>query len=154
MDPILNYTAPAEKVKLPPPGNKEVTNARIASIVDQISSLTLIETAELTRLNIQDVALPAVSNVANVAVPASEAAAPEEKAPEKTAFTVKLEKYNADAKTKIIREMKNILPGTNLVEAKKFVESVPKVIKENVNKEEAEKIKKTLEGLGATVILE
>lgn len=153
--------APAEKVKLPPPGNKEVTNARVASIVDQISSLTLIETAELvqalkTRLNIQDVALPAVSNVANVAVPASEAAAPveEEKAPEKTAFTVKLEKYNADAKTKIIREMKNILPGTNLVEAKKFVESVPKVIKENVNKEEAEKIKKTLEGLGATVILE
>ncbi|CAG8607522.1 18806_t:CDS:2, partial [Dentiscutata erythropus] len=152
--------APAEKVKLPPPGNKEVTNTKIASIVDQISSLTLIETAELvqalkTRLNIQDVVLPAISNVSNVTAPASEAAAPEEeKAPEKTAFTVKLEKYNADAKTKIIREMKNILPGTNLVEAKKFVESAPKVIKENVNKEEAEKIKKTLEGLGATVILE
>ncbi|CAG8497706.1 10444_t:CDS:2, partial [Cetraspora pellucida] len=107
---------------LPSP-NKEVTNARITSIVDQISSLTVIETSELvqslkTRLNIQDVALPTVSNVANVAVPASEATAPveEAKAPEKTAFTVKLEKYNADAKTKIIREMKNILPGTNLVE--------------------------------------
>jgi large subunit ribosomal protein L7/L12 len=107
-------------------------------------------------LNIQDVVLPA-----NIAAPVSPAVTPansvpvkEEKVPEKTEFTVKLEKYDAAAKTKIIREMKNLLPGINLVEAKKFVESVPKVIKENVNKEEAEKIKTILEGLGGTVVFE
>lgn len=46
------------------------------------------------------------------------------------------------------------MTGSNLIEAKKFVESAPKVIKDNVPKEEAEKIKKTLEALGATVVLE
>ncbi|CAG8493655.1 1813_t:CDS:2 [Acaulospora colombiana] len=137
-------------------------NARVSSIVDQISSLTLIETAELvqelkTRLNIQDVALPVVNVAATTTATAAEQAsnaAEEAKAAEKTEFTVKLEKYGADAKTKIIREIKNILPGMNLVEAKKFVESAPKVVKERIGKEEAEKIKKTLEGFGATVIIE
>jgi len=92
-------------------------------------------------------------NVAAAAEPAP-VVAEEAKAPEKTEFTVKLEKYEATAKTKIIREIKNILPGINLVEAKKFVESVPKVVKEHVGKDEAEKIKKTLEGFGSTVIVE
>ena len=54
----------------------------------------------------------------------------------------------------MIREIKSLISGINLVEAKKFVEGVPKVIKENVPKEEAEKMKKHLESLGATVILE
>ncbi|ORY41386.1 ClpS-like protein [Rhizoclosmatium globosum] len=76
------------------------------------------------------------------------------KSPEQTEFKVKLEKFDAAAKAKIIREVKNIIPGANLVEAKKFVESVPKVLKEGVPKEEAEKMKKMLEELGATVILE
>ena len=67
---------------------------------------------------------------------------------------MKLEKFDAAAKAKIIKEIKALIPGANLVEAKKFVESVPKVIRENVPKEEAEKIKKTLEALGATVLLE
>ncbi|CAG8520356.1 6710_t:CDS:2 [Funneliformis caledonium] len=160
---VARYATEANsKEKLPTPGKDAAVNSRVASLVDQISSLTLIETSELvqslkSRLNIQDVVFPTV-NVAASAGPSAETAASvpveEEKAPEKTEFVVKLEKYDAAAKTKIIREIKNILPGTNLVEAKKFVESVPKVIKENVNKEEAEKIKKTLEGLGGTVILE
>ncbi|KAI9328726.1 ribosomal protein L7/L12 C-terminal domain-containing protein [Obelidium mucronatum] len=85
---------------------------------------------------------------------AAPAAAVEEKAPEQTEFKVKLEKFDAAAKAKIIREVKNLIPGANLVEAKKFVESVPKVLKENVPKEEAEKLKKLLEDLGATVVLE
>ena len=69
-------------------------------------------------------------------------------------FKVTLEKFDAAAKAKIIKEVKGLLPGANLVEAKKFVESVPKVIREDVSKEEAEKMKKTLEALGATVILD
>ncbi|CAB4385350.1 unnamed protein product [Rhizophagus irregularis] len=160
---VAQYATEADsKERMPAPGKDAAVNPRIASLVDQIASLTLIETSELvqllkTRLNIHDVVLPAV-NVAASANPATAPAASdhieEEKAPEKTEFTVKLEKYDAAAKTKIIREIKNLMPGTNLVEAKKFVESVPKVIKEKVNKEEAEKIKKTLEGLGGTVIFE
>ncbi|CAG8601022.1 7946_t:CDS:2, partial [Diversispora eburnea] len=151
--------ASKEKTQLPQPTPKKGTvSVQVANLVEQIASLTLIETAELvqelkSRLNIQDVALPAMNVVA--AAPVAEAPKVEEvKAPEKADFTVKLEKYEATAKTKIIREIKNILPGMNLVEAKKFVESAPKVIKEHVNKDEAEKIKKTLEGFGAIIILE
>ncbi|CAG8513906.1 11928_t:CDS:2 [Ambispora gerdemannii] len=135
-------------------------NAKISKIVDQIASLTLLETADLiqqlkARLNIQDIAMPTVNVASAVASPA--AATPkveEEKPAEKTEFRVKLEKYEATAKTKIIREIKNIIQGMNLVEAKKFVEGVPKVIKESATKEEAEKIKKTIEDLGGFVVLE
>lgn len=85
---------------------------------------------------------------------------------------MKLEKIDPASKAKIIREVKAIMPNMNLVEvcphisirttlhcliasqAKKFVESVPKVLKENVPKEEAEKLMKTLKELGATVALE
>ena len=87
------------------------------------------------------------------AMPAAAAPAEEEKPAEKTEFNVKLEKIDATAKAKVIREVKN-LAGLSLVDAKKFVESVPKVLKESVPKEEAEKLKKTLEALGATVQLE
>ncbi|RUS18935.1 ClpS-like protein [Endogone sp. FLAS-F59071] len=143
--------------KLPIPGSTS-GDPKIVAIVDQISTLTLMQTADLvsllkTRLNIADIAIPAA---AVQAAPAAPTAAPveEEKAPEKTEFKVKLEVVDAAAKAKVIREIKNIIPGMNLVEAKKFVESVPKMVKENVPKEEAEKIKKTLEALGATVVLE
>ena len=54
---------------------------------------------------------------------------------------------------KIIKEVKNLL-GLSLVEAKKFVESAPKVLKENVAKEDADKVKAALEGLGAKIVLE
>lgn len=81
------------------------------------------------------------------------AAAEEDKPVEKTEFNVKIDKVDAASKAKVIREVKNLC-GLNLVEAKKFVESVPKVLKESVTKEEAEKLKKALEALGATVILE
>lgn len=108
-----------------------------------------------TRLNITEIAMPAASApTAGAAAPAEDAAPAEEKPKEKTIFTVKLEKIDAASKAKIIREVKAIMPNMNLVEAKKFVESVPKVLKENVPKEEAEKLMKTLQDLGATVALE
>lgn len=113
-----------------------------------------------TRLNIQDsaMAMPMMGSpmqaAAGGASQAAAMAAEEPKPAAKTEFAVKLEKFDAASKAKIIREIKNIIPGANLVEAKKFVESAPKVIKENVPKEEAEKIKKLLESVGATVVLE
>lgn len=72
----------------------------------------------------------------------------------KTEFSVTLVKYDAASKAKVIREIKAILPNLNLVEAKAFVEGAPKLIKERVKKEEAEKLKATLEALGATISLE
>lgn len=91
------------------------------------------------------------------AAPAAQAAeAEEEAAPaaaEKTLFNVKLVKFDAGSKPKIIKEVKNLL-GLSLVDSKKFVESAPKMMKESVPKDEAEKIMATLKELGATVEME
>jgi len=153
-------TAAAETASssAPPPLPATTADPKLNRIVDDISGLTLLQAADLvsllkSRLNIQEIAMP-VGAAAPVAAAAVEDAAPvEEKPKEKTIFNVTLEKFDAAAKAKIIREIKTIMPSINLVEAKKFVESVPKVLKENLPKEEAEKLQKTFETLGATVTL-
>ncbi|KAK9474968.1 mitochondrial 54S ribosomal protein bL12m [Dipodascopsis tothii] len=137
-------------------GNATAANAKLDPIVDQIAGLTLLETADLvsllkTRLNIQEIAMPA-GGAAPAAAPVEEAIAPEP-VQEKTIFAVKLDSFETGSKPKIIKEVKNLL-GLNLVEAKKFVESAPKVLKDNVTKDDAEKIKTTLEALGAKISLE
>ncbi|GME36337.1 uncharacterized protein K452DRAFT_223877 [Neofusicoccum parvum] len=151
-------------------------NPKIATIVDQISQLTLLETADLvstlkrarvntsanrrtthhkTRLNIPD--MPVGGFAAAPAAQAAPAAVEEEEAApaaqEKTLFNLKLQSFDAAAKPKIIKEVKSML-GLSLVDSKKFVESAPKLMKESVPKEEAEKIIETLKGLGAVVIME
>uniref|UniRef100_A0A8C0U035 Mitochondrial ribosomal protein L12 n=1 Tax=Cyanistes caeruleus TaxID=156563 RepID=A0A8C0U035_CYACU len=73
---------------------------------------------------------------------------------EKTHFTVRLTELKATDKVKLIKEVKNFVPGVNLVQAKKLVESLPQEIKANASKEEAEKIKAALEAAGGTVVLE
>lgn len=94
-------------------------------------------------------------SAAPAAAPVAEAEAPvEEKPKEKTIFNVKLESFDSGAKAKIIKEVKALVPNLTLIEAKKFVESVPKVIKESMPKEDAEKLKKTFEALGGVVVLE
>ncbi|KAL2916790.1 54S ribosomal protein L12, mitochondrial [Polyrhizophydium stewartii] len=133
---------------------------KVLKIVDDIAALNLLETASLvsalkTRLNIQDVVVAAPQAAAAPAGGAAAAAAPaEEKKAEQTSFKVTLTKVDAASKAKVIKEIKGMLPGANLVEAKKFVESAPKVIKEGATKEEADKIKATLEAVGASVALE
>ncbi|KAH7038087.1 ribosomal protein L7/L12, C-terminal/adaptor protein ClpS-like protein, partial [Microdochium trichocladiopsis] len=140
------------------------TSPKIAGIVDQISQLTLLETADLvaslkSRLNIPDLPVGgfAAGPAAGGAAPAAAAAEePEEAAPaaaEKTLFNLKLEKFDAAAKAKIIKEVKNLL-GLSLVDSKKFVESAPKMMKESVPKEDAEKIIATMKELGATVTMD
>ena len=107
-----------------------------------------------TRLNIPDMPMGGFA-----AAPAAPAAAPveeEEAAPaqqEKTLFNLKLASFDAAAKPKIIKEIKSML-GLSLVDSKKFVESAPKMMKEAVPKEEAEKIIETLKALGAVVTME
>ncbi|KAF2821351.1 ribosomal protein-like protein L12 [Ophiobolus disseminans] len=136
-------------------------NPKIATIVDQISQLTLLETADLvstlkTRLNIPDMPMGGFSAGPAGAAPAAAPVEEEEAAPaaqEKTMFNLKLEKFDAGAKPKVIKEIKAML-GLSLVDSKKFVESAPKMMKEGVAKEEAEKIVETLKALGATVVME
>ncbi|KAM3561194.1 hypothetical protein ARSEF4850_003329 [Beauveria asiatica] len=134
-------------------------NPKIAEIVDQISKLTLLETADLvsslkTKLNIPDLPVggfAAAPAAAPAAVEEAEEAAPA--AAEKTLFTLQLQEFDAGAKAKVIKEVKSLL-GLSLVESKKFVESAPKMMKENVPKEDAEKIIATMKELGAKVSME
>jgi large subunit ribosomal protein L7/L12 len=94
---------------------------------------------------------------AGAAAPAAAAAEEvEEAAPaaaEKTLFTLKLEAFEPGSKPKVIKEIKTLL-GLSLVDSKKFVESAPKVMKESVPKDDAEKMIATLKALGATVTME
>ncbi|KAK8146474.1 hypothetical protein G3M48_003058 [Beauveria asiatica] len=134
-------------------------NPKIAEIVEQISKLTLLETADLvsslkTKLNIPDLPVggfAAAPAAAPAAVEEAEEAAPA--AAEKTLFTLQLQEFDAGAKAKVIKEVKSLL-GLSLVESKKFVESAPKMMKENVPKEDAEKIIATMKELGAKVTME
>ncbi|KAH9955541.1 ribosomal protein L7/L12 C-terminal domain-containing protein [Russula dissimulans] len=126
-------------------------------LVDDISALTLLQAADLvtllkTRLNIQEIALPAAGAAGAAAGAGVEEAAAKPK--EKTIFNVKLESFDAGSKPKVIKEVKAIVPNLTLIEAKKFVESVPKVLKEGIPKEDAEKLKKAFEAVGAVVVLE
>ncbi|KAI0874717.1 54S ribosomal protein L12 [Hypoxylon argillaceum] len=137
-----------------------LSNPKIAGIVDQISQLTLLETADLvsslkSRLNIPDLPVGgfAAAAPAATAAAAEEADEPAPVAQEKTLFTLKLTAFDATAKAKVIKEVKNLL-GLSLVDSKKFVESAPKTMKESVPKDEAEKIVATMKALGATVVMD
>ncbi|PCH41618.1 60S ribosomal protein L7/L12-like protein [Wolfiporia cocos MD-104 SS10] len=155
----LATAAEASTSSAPPPPVASA-DPKLNKIVDDISGLTLLQAADLVsllkaRLNIQEIAMPAAA--AAPAAPGAAAAsedAVEEKPKEKTIFTVKLESFDATAKPKIIREVKALVPNLTLIEAKKFVESLPQTLKENLPKEEAEKMQKTFTDLGAVVKLE
>ena len=91
------------------------------------------------------------------AAPAAPAAPVEEEeapaAQEKTLFTVTLKSFDAGAKPKVIKEIKSML-GLSLVDSKKFVEGAPKVMKDNVPKDDCEKIIETMKALGAVATME
>ncbi|MBR1277217.1 50S ribosomal protein L7/L12 [Bradyrhizobium sp. AUGA SZCCT0283] len=121
--------------------------ADLQKIVDDLSSLTVLEAAELAKLLEEKWGVSAAAAVA-VAGPAAAAAAPAE---EKTEFTVVLAAAG-DKKIEVIKEVRAIT-GLGLKEAKDLVEGAPKPVKEGVNKEEADKIKAQLEKAGAKVEL-
>jgi len=121
--------------------------ADLSKIVDELSSLTVLEAAELSKMLEEKWGVSAAAAVA-VAGPAAAAAAPAE---EKTEFTVVLAGAG-DKKIEVIKEVRAIT-GLGLKEAKDLVEGAPKPVKEGVNKDEAEKIKGQLEKAGAKVEL-
>jgi len=121
--------------------------ADLSKIVDELSSLTVLEAAELAKLLEEKWGVSAAAAVA-VAGPAAAAAVAVE---EKTEFTVVLAAIG-DKKIEVIKEVR-ALTGLGLKEAKDLVEGAPKPVKEGVNKEEAEKVKAQLEKAGAKVEL-
>jgi large subunit ribosomal protein L7/L12 len=121
--------------------------ADLQKIVDDLSSLTVLEAAELAKLLEEKWGVSAAAAVA-VAGPAAAAAAPAE---EKTEFTVMLTAAG-DKKIEVIKEVRAIT-GLGLKEAKDLVEGAPKPVKEGVNKDDADKIKAQLEKAGAKVEL-
>ena len=122
--------------------------ANLEKIVDELSSLTVLEAADLAKLLEAKWGVSAAAAVAVAAGPASAAAAPVE---EKTEFTVMLTAVG-DKKIEVIKEVRAIT-ALGLKEAKDLVEGAPKAVKEGVGKEEAEKIKAALEKAGAKVEL-
>lgn len=122
--------------------------ANLAKIVDDLSALSVMEAAELSKMLEEKWGVSAAAPVAVAAAPGAAAgAAPAE---EKTEFNVILASAPADKKIGIIKVVREIT-GLGLKEAKDLVEAAPKPVKEGVNKDEAEKIKKSLTEAGATV---
>ena len=121
--------------------------AELSKIVDELSKLTVLEAADLAKMLEEKWGVTAAAAVAVAAAPGA-AAAPAE---EQTEFTVVLAAIG-DKKIEVIKEVR-ALTGLGLKEAKDLVEGAPKPVKESVNKEEAEKIKATLEKVGAKVEL-
>ncbi|CAN8002279.1 unnamed protein product [Ixodes hexagonus] len=126
---------------------------KISRIVDDISKLTLMEVADLNdllkkTLNIQETPMMAGGWAAPAAATAQEEEEGAGVAQVQTAFTVKLVKFDDSKKIQLIKELKNLMEGINLVQAKKFVESAPQVVKADLPKEEAEKLKVAIEAAG------
>nr|CDJ94016.1 Ribosomal protein L7 L12 domain containing protein [Haemonchus contortus] len=124
----LNEGAPA-----PPPPEEHVPSPKIAALVEEIANLRMMMAAQA----------PAAS---------AEAAAPAEPdVPQKMTFSVKLTKFDDAKKIALIKEIRSLVPGLNLVQAKKFVETAPVVVKDDMGKAEAEEMKAALEKAGGTV---
>ena len=123
--------------------------ADLSKLVDELSGLTVLEAAELSKLLEAKWGVSAAAPAAAAAAPAAGAAAPAAVVEEQTEFTVILAK-TGDKKINVIKEIRTIT-GLGLKEAKDLVEGAPKTVKEAVNKDEAAKIKKVLEEQGATV---
>lgn len=118
-------------------------------ILSAIESMTVLELSELVKALEEKFGVSAAAPVAVAAAPAA-GAAPAAAAEEKTEFDVVLVEAGSE-KIKVIKVVREVVAGLGLKEAKDFVEACPKAIKEGVQKDEAEKIKKQFEEVGAKV---
>jgi len=123
--------------------------ADLKALAEQLVNLTIKDVSELTNIMEEDYGIKPAAAAVAVAGPAGGDAGGEEA--EKTEFDVVLESAGA-AKLKVVKAVKDLL-GVGLVEAKKLVDSAPTPIKEGLPKDEAEKIKAELEGVGAQIEL-
>ncbi|HEY1427258.1 MAG TPA: 50S ribosomal protein L7/L12 [Caulobacteraceae bacterium] len=125
--------------------------ANLEKIVEDLSALTVLEAAELSKLLEEKWGVSAAAPVAMAAAAGAAApGAPAEAAEEQTEFTVVLT-GEGDKKINVIKEIRTIRPDLGLKEAKDLVESSPQNVKENISKQEAADIKAKLEAVGASV---
>src|ERR1700739_3388817 len=123
--------------------------ANLEKRVDDLSALTVLEAAELSKLLEEKWGVSAAAPVA-VAAAGPAAAGPAEVVEEQTEFTVVLTAAG-EKKINVIKEVRGVRPDLGLKEAKDLVEGAPQPVKENISKQEAEEIKKKLEEAGASV---
>lgn len=131
--------------------------SHIKAIVDQIAQLKFHEVSILTEVLKKELKIPDVQRVVAagpVGSPDAQADVAEATAGVKSAFTVKLTKFDETKKVALIKEIKKLVEGINLVEAKRYVEECPRVIKTNLSKADAEALQKQLETAGGVVKLE
>src|ERR1019366_6005188 len=114
--------------------------SKLEKLVDELSALTVLEAADLSKLLEEKWGVSAAAPVA-VAGPAAAPAAAAEVAEEQTEFTVVLT-AGGDKKINVIKEVRSVRPDLGLKEAKDLVEGAPQNVKENVSKQEAEEVKK------------
>ena len=124
--------------------------ANLEKIVEDLSSLTVLEAASLSKLLEEKWGVSAAAPMAMAAAPGAAAAAPAEAVEEQTEFTVILT-GGGDKKINVIKEVRSIRPDLGLKEAKDLVEGAPQNVKENISKQEAADIKAKLEAAGASV---
>ena len=124
--------------------------AETSALVDQISSLTLLQTAELIKALEEKLGVSAAAPVAAAAPAGGGGAAAAAPVEEKTSFDVILDDMGGN-KIAVIKEVRAAVAGLGLAEAKALVEGAPKPLKEGVTKAEAEEIKKKVEAAGAKV---
>ncbi|KAL7669189.1 hypothetical protein ACOME3_009855 [Neoechinorhynchus agilis] len=133
---------------------------RLHLLAEEIASLSMIDACELSTLLSQRLKLPEQWLVQQQTIQAATMSANENQddddgpKEQKTSFTLHLKRFEGDKKVAIIKEVKRIAPDMNLVQAKKFVESLPHVLKDNIGKDEAEEIVKRLEPLGGVCSIE
>jgi large subunit ribosomal protein L7/L12 len=125
--------------------------SKLEKLVEDLSTLTVLEASELSKLLEEKWGVSAAAPVA-VAAAGGAAAAPAEAVEEQTEFTVTLT-AGGDKKINVIKEVRSVRPDLGLKEAKDLVEAAPAAVKENISKQEAEEIKKKLEEAGATVTI-
>jgi len=126
--------------------------ANLDKIVDDLSALTVMEAAELSKKLEEKWGVSAAAPMAMAAVPAAGGGAAAEAPEEQTEFTVVLT-AGGDKKINVIKEVRSVRPDLGLKEAKDLVEGAPQNVKENVSKQEAEEVKKKLEDAGASVTI-
>jgi large subunit ribosomal protein L7/L12 len=124
--------------------------ANLEKIVEDLSSLTVLEAAELSKLLEEKWGVSAAAPMAMAAAPGAAAAAPAEAVEEQTEFTVILT-GGGEKKINVIKEVRSIRPDLGLKEAKDLVEGAPQNVKENISKQEAADVKAKLEAAGASV---
>ncbi|XP_067006444.2 large ribosomal subunit protein bL12m [Anabrus simplex] len=147
---VSRSSSQAAAMQVPPAdGDSKVFAPKIEGLVSSIAQLNLLEIAELNqalkkRLNLPDAPVMAVGAIDRSAAAKDEDE--EDAAPQRvqTSFTVKLLKFDDKQKVALIKEVKNLMEGMNLVQAKKFVESAPTVVKADIGKDEAETLRDAL----------